>query len=86
MTNLSKVIGWILLFSPATAYAVPAPSPAVRRACHTDAQKLCSSVLSEPEKRRACMKEHFEQLSEECKTAITEQRTKRIQKSGGEAD
>jgi hypothetical protein len=84
MTNLSKVIVWILLFSPAAAYAAPAPSPAVRRACHEDAQKLCSSVLSEPEKRRACMREHREQLSEECRTAIMEQRTRRMQKSGGE--
>jgi hypothetical protein len=79
MTNLGKVIVWISLFSSAAAYAAPTPSPAVRRACAPDARRLCSSVISEPKKRRACMREHRDQLSEACRTAVMEQR----KKSGG---
>jgi hypothetical protein len=84
MANLRKVIITVLLFAPAAAIAASGPSPAVRRACIADARKFCSSVLSQPEKRRECMREHRMQLSERCRTAVAEERMRRTQKSRGE--
>ena len=86
MGALRQVIITILLFAPAAAIAASQPSPAVRRACIADAKKFCSSVLFQPEKRRGCMREHRMQLSERCRTAIVEERMRRMQKSGGERE
>jgi hypothetical protein len=84
--NLRQVIITILLFAPAAAVATSQPSPAVRRPCIADAKKFCSSVLFQPERRRECMREHRMQLSERCRTAIVEERMRRMQKSGGERE
>jgi hypothetical protein len=74
----------ILLFAPAAAIAASEPSPAVRRACIGDAKKFCRSVLFQPEKRREWMKEHRMQLSERYRTAVLDERMRRMQKSDEE--
>ena len=86
MGNSRQVIMAILLFAPAAAIAASQPSPAVRRACIADAKKFCSAVLFQPEKRRECMKEHRMQLSERCRTAVLDERMRRMQKSRGEGE
>jgi acyl-CoA thioesterase-1 len=53
----------------------PQGSPeSVRHACSADARRLCASVLSDDEKRRACMQEHRSELSEDCLHAIAASR------------
>jgi hypothetical protein len=84
MANLRQVIITVFLFAPAVAIAAPGPSPAVRRACGADARKFCSSVISQPEKRRECMREHRMELSEGCREAVAKERMRRTQKSRGE--
>jgi hypothetical protein len=86
MVDLRQVIIAISLFAPAAAMAASQPSAAVRRACIADAKRLRSSVLSQPEKRRECMKEHRMQLSEGCRTAIVAERMRHMQKSEGERE
>jgi len=60
------------LLGPTAVYA--APSAAVRAACHGDAMKFCSAVVSDDEARRACMKNHAAELSAACREAVTAQR------------
>ncbi len=53
----------------------PQGSPeSVRHACSADAHRLCASVLTDDEKRRACMQEHRSELSEDCLHAIAASR------------
>jgi hypothetical protein len=59
----------------ALAKFVPAPQY-VRAACHGDAKRLCAAVIENPEKRRACMREHHAELSAGCKAAIAKWRGK----------
>jgi hypothetical protein len=59
---------------PAPKAAAPAkgggPSEALRVACTDDAHKFCESVITNTEKRRACMRQHYLQLSKGCVAAI----------------
>jgi hypothetical protein len=59
---------------PAPKAAAPAksggPSEALRLACTDDAHKFCESVITNTEKRRACMRQHYLQLSKGCVAAI----------------
>ena len=46
------------------------PSEAVREACRDDAHKFCEPVIASAEMRRACMRQHFRQLSPQCVAAV----------------
>jgi hypothetical protein len=69
-----KCIIWsaITLLLTAHTVAVAAPNPAIHAACHEDAKRLCADVFGNLEAVRACMREHHEQLSDKCKTTISE--------------
>jgi hypothetical protein len=81
MGYLRQIIIAAALLAPALAIAASEPSPAVRRACIADARKFCSSVISQPEKRRECMRGHRTQLSERCREAVRQDRLRRAHKS-----
>jgi hypothetical protein len=38
--------------------------------CHDDAVKFCNAVISDADKRRACMRAHWSKVSPECKAAV----------------
>jgi len=52
----------------------PPITQAVRDACRADARRLCSAVIFDESKRRQCMQEHREDLSQECLSAIAASR------------
>jgi hypothetical protein len=68
MTLLRLILLSFLLFSATTALAAP-PSE-VRRACMTDAKRLCSSVLLKPSARQACMRKNRAKWSPGCRQAV----------------
>jgi hypothetical protein len=45
-------------------------SPTAFPECIEDARRLCSNVLEDTDKRRACMRAHRAQLSQECIAAV----------------
>jgi hypothetical protein len=46
------------------------PSPQVRQACGADAMRLCADVPQEKGARAQCMRQHWAELSSDCKSAI----------------
>lgn len=46
----------------------------VKKACYADAKRLCADVLTDDEKRHACMQEHRSELSKDCLHAIAQSR------------
>jgi acyl-CoA thioesterase-1 len=61
---------------PAPTLAPPSsPTSAdLRAACGADARRLCSDVLRDDDKRRACMHDHRAELSKDCLAAIAKSR------------
>ena len=45
---------------------------AIRAACHEDVRRLCADVFGNLDAVRACMRQHHEQLSDNCKAIIAE--------------
>lgn len=65
--------GLALLFATAVASAQSGPqSEAIRAACKSDIEKLCSGV--EPDAVPECVHEHIDELSESCKVAVQQVR------------
>ena len=62
---LSTILLCLLMSAPASA--VP---KAVQLACHSDVLKFCRAVINDAAKRHDCMKEHYYDLSDGCKSAI----------------
>jgi hypothetical protein len=56
-----------LLLAPAGALA---QQGAARQACGTDIKQLCAEVKPGDSRLKACVKEHFAQLSTSCQTAL----------------
>lgn len=78
------------LLLAANAYAAESGEPEHNGPCKADVQKLCPDVKPGQGRIRACMKEHKDQLSDACKSAIKtrhEQREEQKEKSaeGGNA-
>jgi hypothetical protein len=84
----------VLLLAPTVALA---QQGAARQACAADIKKLCSEVKLGEGRLKACVKEHFGQLSPSCQTALisnvtitksckadAEQRCPGIQPGGGQ--
>jgi hypothetical protein len=46
------------------------PSPQVRQACGVDAMRLCADAPQEKGARAKCMRQHWAELSSDCKSAI----------------
>ena len=57
----------VLLLSPATAMA---QEGAARQACAADIKQLCAEIKPGESRLKACIKEHFGQLSAPCQTAL----------------
>ncbi len=66
--RILALIAAIVALSPA-AYATEGP---MKGACKADVQALCSGVQPGGGKIAHCLKEHREQLSEGCKSAMKE--------------
>jgi len=46
----------------------------VKKACYSDAKRLCPEFLGDDEKRHVCMQEHRTELSKDCRAAIAASR------------
>ncbi len=49
---------------------VAQPSPQLRQACGADAARLCADATQEKGARAKCMRQHWAELSSDCKSAI----------------
>ena len=73
---LMAVNAWADTAPPASA-PPPASRAVVREACSHDFQTLCGAVKPGEGRVRACIKDHFRDLSPGCKQAIRENRRER---------
>ena len=60
-------VAWMLLLAPAGAMA---QQGAARQACGADIKQMCAEVERGDGRLKACVKEHFGQLTASCQTAL----------------
>ena len=58
------------LAEEATPAAPATHAPSVRKACTADAKTYCHGILPGLGRLKSCMKSHYDELSEACRTAI----------------
>ena len=61
-----------LAFAATAVCAQPAGAAGMRGACGADIQKLCAGIQPGGGRLLACIKEHKDQVSAPCKTAIAQ--------------
>jgi hypothetical protein len=87
--KLLMVLTLAAVFSGVTMAADAGKGPAgpIRSACKSDVAELCKGVKPGGGRVAACLKEHKDQISDACKSAIKQEHGRRKgAKSGGEAD
>ena len=68
MNPISAFLIAVALLLPAQALSAPAPE--VRRACMSDARRLCASVIGDAAKRQACMQKNRAKWSSGCRKVV----------------
>jgi hypothetical protein len=66
----ATILGLALVASSFAPEPAAAFSSAQRAACGGDAQRLCSSSMSDPKKLTACMQSNQSQVSSRCRSAM----------------
>jgi hypothetical protein len=70
-SNMVRTIGFTLVLVASLSSmstASHAYTPEEQRLCMSDSLKFCSSVIMDPDKVTACLKQHAAQLSPGCKS------------------
>ena len=67
---MNKIVGLAVSFLLLAAAEAMAQQGAARQACAADITQLCGEVKPGDGRLKACVKEHFGQLSASCQTAL----------------
>jgi hypothetical protein len=82
--SVSRLSAIALAFALAAAGAAQAqPAGGVMQACSADLQKVCPDAKPGGGAIRSCMRAHFKELSEGCKSAISDAMSHRQSQGAG---